>query len=315
MTCPWLLWYKLTLYKARVSFLENDQNPYSIGDLAKLSGISTLCIRAWESRHGFPVAVRLPSGHRRYSKEDLLRLQLISQAQERGHRIGKLSKCSIEDLRELIDDKQGPKGEIPLLNDASFAQLLANIKEGNFELLQQELATHYESMGLIEFLESFVHPLLNIIGRHWQDGEINVAYEHQASLDVAYFLQNLWRKNNPEPGGEEWVIAGLTGDHHSIAQHMVACILAEAGKHVVYLGPRTPVDDLLDFMKDRKPTALCISVSVSTSPQIIDQELQAIHEYTEEHGIQLEVGGAGASGSRFCTNESLYALVESLKKK
>ena len=292
--------------------MENDPNPYSIGDLAKLSGISTLCIRAWESRHGFPVAVRLPSGHRRYTKEDLLRLQLIAQAQERGHRIGKLSKCSIQELRELVDAKNGPSGTPPLLNDARFSQLIANIKEGHFEVLEKELTYHYESMELISFLNDFVSALLEIIGHHWQDGEINVVYEHQATLDIAYFLQNLWRHKNPNPHGEEWVIAGLTGDHHSIAQHMVACILADSGKNVVYLGPRTPPHDLIDFLRDRKPSALCISVSVSTSPQIIEQDLKLIHSFCEEHGIRLEVGGAGAADSSFRTNDSLLDFKRSI---
>jgi MerR family transcriptional regulator, light-induced transcriptional regulator len=312
--CPSQNWYKLTLYKILMMTLEEQPTPYSIGDLAKLSGISTLCIRAWETRHGFPMAVRLPSGHRRYSKVDLLRLQLIAQAQERGHRIGKLSKCSIAELRVLIDEQDGPKGEAPLINDARFSQLIANIKDGHFDLLHQELSTQHENMELVDFLGKFVHPLLEIIGRHWMEGEINIAYEHQATLDVAYFLQNLWRNQQENLSGEEWVIAGLTGDHHSIAQHMVACLLSEAGKKVVYLGPRTPAADLIDFMKDRQAKALCISVSISTSAPIIEEDLATIHAFTEEHDIRLEVGGAGAVSSRFCTNDSLYAFAESLKQ-
>ena len=43
----------------------------SIGELARRTRIGVSTLRAWETRHGFPVAKRLPSGHRRYSEQDV----------------------------------------------------------------------------------------------------------------------------------------------------------------------------------------------------------------------------------------------------
>ena len=43
----------------------------SIGELARRTGVAISTLRAWESRHGFPVPQRLPSGHRRYSEHDV----------------------------------------------------------------------------------------------------------------------------------------------------------------------------------------------------------------------------------------------------
>lgn len=52
----------------------------SIGDLADRTGLSPAVLRMWESRHGFPVAHRLASGHRRYTTADV---DLVSQVVRR----------------------------------------------------------------------------------------------------------------------------------------------------------------------------------------------------------------------------------------
>ena len=50
----------------------------SIGELSRLTGITTHTLRVWEKRYGSPSSQRLPSGHRRYPKEDIPRLIEIS---------------------------------------------------------------------------------------------------------------------------------------------------------------------------------------------------------------------------------------------
>ena len=56
----------------------------SIGDLATGSGVNEATLRMWESRHGFPVPVRLPSGHRRYTAGDLEAVRSIVRARAEG---------------------------------------------------------------------------------------------------------------------------------------------------------------------------------------------------------------------------------------
>lgn len=46
-------------------------NLLTIGDLADRTGVPPATLRSWEARHGFPVPVRQPSGHRRYAEGDV----------------------------------------------------------------------------------------------------------------------------------------------------------------------------------------------------------------------------------------------------
>lgn len=59
----------------------------SIGDLADRTGVSTSVLRAWETRHGFPVAHRLPSGHRRYAAETVAEVEQVVRRQQAGVRL------------------------------------------------------------------------------------------------------------------------------------------------------------------------------------------------------------------------------------
>jgi DICT domain-containing protein len=57
-----------------------DNSGLSIGALAAKTGISVATLRAWERRHGLPIAERLPGGHRRYSQRDV---DIINDIQRR----------------------------------------------------------------------------------------------------------------------------------------------------------------------------------------------------------------------------------------
>ncbi len=49
------------------------------------SGVGEGTLRVWEARHAFPVPARLPSGHRRYSELDLVRVRAVVDARKHGH--------------------------------------------------------------------------------------------------------------------------------------------------------------------------------------------------------------------------------------
>lgn len=56
----------------------------SIGDVAAQTGVGESTLRMWEARYAFPTPRRLPSGHRRYSMQDLARIQAVLRARDEG---------------------------------------------------------------------------------------------------------------------------------------------------------------------------------------------------------------------------------------
>lgn len=76
------------------SFAKNGQvtaemtpGTLTIGELSRRTGISASNLRMWESRYGFPLALRLPSGHRRYPEEVVEAIQRVKQRREVGIRL------------------------------------------------------------------------------------------------------------------------------------------------------------------------------------------------------------------------------------
>ncbi|NJN52146.1 MAG: MerR family transcriptional regulator [Gammaproteobacteria bacterium] len=75
---------------------------YRIGTVAKLTGVSVECLRAWERRHGIAPAER--SGRTRfYSHAQLERLRKIKALIDAGHPISSLAELSNAQLNAPHD--------------------------------------------------------------------------------------------------------------------------------------------------------------------------------------------------------------------
>ena len=64
-----------------------DSSTLTIGELARRTGVAVATLRMWEQRHGFPVARRLASGHRRYGEETVQDVQRVQRLRDSGVRL------------------------------------------------------------------------------------------------------------------------------------------------------------------------------------------------------------------------------------
>src|ERR1700759_5160472 len=63
---------------------QDDDATLSIGDVVAATGVGEATLRAWERRFGFPSPRREPSGHRRYSREEVERIRAVVRERDRG---------------------------------------------------------------------------------------------------------------------------------------------------------------------------------------------------------------------------------------
>lgn len=77
-----------------------DQRRVTIGEAAKLSGVSPKAIRLYEQRELLPPAERTDAGYRIYGPDDLAMLRFIRQARAVG--------LHLDEIRQVIDlQRQG----------------------------------------------------------------------------------------------------------------------------------------------------------------------------------------------------------------
>lgn len=80
------------------------RSDYTIGAVARLTGLSTQLIRAWEQRYGAVIAERANNGRRIYSTADVEKLGLLKVLTERGIAISTIANLDVDALRARVDE-------------------------------------------------------------------------------------------------------------------------------------------------------------------------------------------------------------------
>jgi DNA-binding transcriptional MerR regulator len=74
----------------------------TIREVARETGVSEGTLRMWETRYGFPEPERLPSGHRRYSDDDIAQVRQVARDRDAGLSM----KAAIDRARELANEPE-----------------------------------------------------------------------------------------------------------------------------------------------------------------------------------------------------------------
>jgi MerR family transcriptional regulator, light-induced transcriptional regulator len=234
---------------------------YRIQSVARLTGISTATLRAWERRYHLVAPGRSAKGYRLYSDDDVARLSSIKSMLDEGLRIGE----AVERVRRtsptlLPADATRPE-EIQAARAAILAALLAMDRTAAVQA--------YDRLAFVPPLrrvDEVLLPVLNEIGDLWACGQGNVAQEHFASAFIRERLAALMEALDVPGPGPEAVCAGLPGERHEFGLIAVALHLAARGWKVTYLGPDLPLEDLQIVLKGRRPLLLCVSLVRDLAP-------------------------------------------------
>lgn len=87
------------------------RHTFAIGAVSRLVGLSTHALRKWEIRHGAIRPSRSDGGDRRYSKEDLERLEKLKHLVDLGHAIGSIAALTDPELDALRAASDGVEGQ------------------------------------------------------------------------------------------------------------------------------------------------------------------------------------------------------------
>ena len=74
----------------------------TIREVARETGVSEGTLRMWETRYGFPEPKRLPSGHRRYTDDDVSKVRQVARDRETGLSM----KAAIDRAREIAGESE-----------------------------------------------------------------------------------------------------------------------------------------------------------------------------------------------------------------
>jgi methanogenic corrinoid protein MtbC1 len=272
--------------------IDTDEDLLSIGDVAQAVSLSIDTIRVWERRYGKPVPVRLPSGHRRYTPEQVVWLRRVADALSRGHRPSQVVRMSDEELDELL----GP-APVDGRDSTEILTLLEIMTRYDGTEFRARLTDDANRMGPKDFVTKRVSPLMETIGRRWADGELDIRHEHFATGIIEDILRRMRVSIREDPLGPRLVFATLPDEFHGLGLQMIALFATTAGARCTILGTNTPLEEIAQAVEETKARAACVSVSLASAGVATDRKLGELKK-TLPPGVDLLVGGKGARGVR-----------------
>jgi DNA-binding transcriptional MerR regulator len=275
--------------------VETSQQLWPMGAVTRRTGIGEHTLRAWERRFGFPKPVRLASGHRRFSGDQVQHLLLISKALESGYRAGDIVPLPLSELEQLLQSS-GVFDPISATGSAEDVMLLAfdACKRFDRDALAALLHSEAAVLGLPRFLRQRVAPLLDEVGDAWGRGEIEIRHEHFFSEVLEDELRSLRAPLESAAKGRPVVIASLPNELHGLGLQIAALAIVTAGRSVRVLGPHLPVEEIVQAAKALDASAVGLSVSIFSEPEETAREINAVREQLPDE-VALWIGGAGST--------------------
>ena len=281
---------------------EKMRDYVSIGELSAMTGIGVHTLRVWEKRYGAPHSQRLPSGHRRYPKEEVPRLKAISSALESGYRASKVATATMEELQSLMglapfnQPKSDPdsKKQDELASDKTIVEgWIELIHSGKDDELLSGFHEQFGRYGALSFICRFAVPLLERIGKGWEVGELSITHEHFASECLVSFISEKWRQLNVRKTGPMVLITTLPGEGYSLGILMCALVTSVTNSKIMYLGVGNPIEEIIDACQKYKPELITISISHKFDFVTSDKLLTQLRNKTDKD-ISIVTGGKGS---------------------
>jgi DNA-binding transcriptional MerR regulator len=149
-----------------------------IGEVARLTGVNPVTLRAWERRYGLIKPERTAKGHRLYPHDQVQRVHDVLRWLERG--------AAVSQVRELLDNAAHASTPV----EGEWAERIAHMIDAVSRLAQRPLdhllnqaMALYPAVTVCEYL---MLPLLDTLSQRWQS-------HFDARLEQAFF--NTWLRS------------------------------------------------------------------------------------------------------------------------
>jgi DNA-binding transcriptional MerR regulator/methylmalonyl-CoA mutase cobalamin-binding subunit len=239
---------------------------YRIHVAAASAGISTQLLRAWERRYGLLSPQRSDGGYRLYSDEDVALLRGTKLLVDEGRSISEVAKLPREQLRAAAARAAAPRPVVAAttpgaLIDAAIHAIAAFDAEQLERLLLR--AGGMGTLSSMETSETVLLPLLLEIGERWEKGELDVAAEHFGTAILRRHLHTMVQTEaRRNVGAPAIVCASPEGELHEGGLLAFALRAAVLGWGIVYLGPHTPLREVVATADRTGAQWIALSLSI-----------------------------------------------------
>ncbi len=232
-------------------------------EAARIAGVAPSSVKRWADQ-GVLACVRTAGGHRRYDRralEGFIRMQSTPGGGEEGL-LGAWIDRLVEARRYEVEG----------------ALLEARARLGAWHRVADELGA-----------------VLTALGQRWETGRITIADEHVAADCLGRALARVAEALPGRVDGPTCLLAGAEGDEHTLGLSLAEVCLRELGWAPLWLGRRTPSDEIVRLVLAGRAQMIALSASAASSDAAALATLTArIGAACQERAATLVLGGSGA---------------------
>jgi DNA-binding transcriptional MerR regulator len=245
-----------------------DLLAWSVGAVAERLDLTPSTLRTWDRRYGIGPSQRTEGGHRRYDEVDIQRVRLMAQLTGRGVPASTAARVATSIDAPALASALGPGPGASAVAQHAAESTIEAIVSSAAELDADGLARVYQRVtresDLVSAWTAVLAPALRRIGERWRDGSMGVDSEHLASELLVNELRALTQSNRSRVAGRRRVVlASADEEQHYLPLVAIEAELSLQGVGCVFLGPRVPVEALLDLLGRTSPPVVFLWASIS----------------------------------------------------
>ena len=274
---------------------------FSVGTVARRLGIAPSTLRTWNRRYGIGAQELSPGRHRRYTADDITRLEQMQKLILRGVAPADAARAALADTAAPAEtppagpDRTGPGHgaggqRLALPGASAAARGLARAALAMDDTLMGEIIqTALDRDGVVRTWEDLLVPVLSGIGTRYEHSGQCIEAEHLLSAVILAALASI---RPPRPGGLDHravLLACAPGEQHSLPLYALAAALAERGVGARVLGADLPYRSLAAAVRRTGPAAVFLWSQVPASANA-----RALPDLRPRRpGARLLLGGPG----------------------
>ncbi len=274
--------------------MQVDGPHLSVAAVARRLGIAPATLRTWDRRYGIGPTDHQPGRHRRYSPDDIARLELMQHALVRGvtpleaagHALSARLPRPDADRPVPVpgataDPAPSALGEPVLADTDGTGEVAARVRVGGQVLRLPGAGRHARGLGraalaldavaaralLAESVatsgveatwDDVARPVLSAVAERWAQTGAGIEIEHMLSECVIGVFGTVAAAMPVSAESRPVLLAGMPREQHTLPLAVLAATLARRGVGCRSMGADLPVDALVAAVRRTAPVALVL---------------------------------------------------------
>ena len=257
---------------------------FPIREVARLTGVNPVTLRAWERRYGLIVPRRTPKGHRLYDDSHVKRIQSILKWLNRGVAVGQVKQ--LLDARQSINPTE--HNQWAGMHDQMY-RAVTDLSERQLDDSFNRALSLYPPLTLCKHL---LMPLLLSLEQRWTS---SFGAELERGLFCSWLRTKLGTRiyhSNRQYNGAPLLLMTLCEQRFEPGLWLSAWLVSSAGCPAEVIEWSVPLAELPLALERIKPRGLLLYASQSLDSGYLKRQLPRL---ADPHGMPLLLAGPAAS--------------------